>query len=55
MTEELKTEALEIISRLFGDLGADESAQITALEEIRDLCDDNITSLREQIRSRCDE
>lgn len=52
MTEELKKEALEIISRLFSDMDADEEAQISAMEEIRDLCDENIELLREQIRSR---
>lgn len=51
-TGELKDEALETISRLFSDCGADEQDQIDALEEIESLCRDNIEMLKEQIRSR---
>ena len=50
-TEEKKNEALEAVSRLFSDTDADEREQIEALEEIENLCRDNIECLKEQLRN----
>lgn len=55
MTEALKNQALDIISRILSDINADKQAQIVAIKEIRDLCDVNILCLLESIRSREDE
>lgn len=48
--ERLKNEATQAISSLFSDTSADEQEQIEAMEEIAQLCTENIEVLREQIR-----
>lgn len=48
--ERLKNEATQAISSLFSDTSADEREQIEAMEEIAQLCTENIEVLREQLR-----
>lgn len=54
-TLKLKEQILALISKLFGDLNADEEAQVTALEEIASAASDNAEVLRLQIKDRATE
>lgn len=51
-TEKHRDDARRAISLLFSDMAADERDQVEALEELRELCSENIEALKEQIRNQ---
>lgn len=51
-TEKHRDDARQAINLLFSDMAADERDQVEALEELRELCSENIEVLKEQIRNQ---